>query len=80
MLRPLIAFCFVACQNDREFWYRVHTIRERGPSGEFDTRTSDLSPELARRVADRLCDRFGITDRGALMCGRIFHRQNGTWN
>jgi hypothetical protein len=69
----LTAFAFVAHQNDREgFWYRVHMIRQRHPDGSMNADSYDLPPAFARRLADGLCDRYGIEDRGALMCGRIF--------
>lgn len=81
MCRQLYAFAFVSHQSERDgVWYRVHTIRERKTGEPLDARTSDLAPEFARRLADRLCDRLGIVDRGALMCGRIFSRQSGVWS
>lgn len=76
MPQPLTAFAFVAHSNDREAWYECHTLRTGDPP---ENRVSILSPALARRLADKLCDRLGITDRGALYCGRVFWLRNGCW-
>jgi hypothetical protein len=75
MPQPLTAFAFVPHSNDREAWYECHTLR----GGEAETCLAILPPDHARRLADRLCDRLGITDRGALYCGRVFWLRNGHW-
>lgn len=61
----LTGFCFVCHSNDRESWYSVYTSYDDGRL----PRHSTLSVPLARRLADKLCDKYGITDRGGLMCG-----------
>lgn len=72
----LLSFTFIAHENDREFWVRCVTIR-RNPDGSWRSHFSDLSWQLGRRLAERLCDRYGITDRAGLHCGRIFSISEG---
>lgn len=70
--QPLQSFAFICHHDERSgYWYRVVMVRRRGLDGQFFATHSDLAWPLARRLADRLCDRYGIADRGALYCGRV---------
>ncbi len=68
----LVCFAFMGCYNDRDgYWTRCVTVR-RSADGSIVTRFNELSSALARRLADQLCARYGISDRAALFCGRIY--------
>jgi hypothetical protein len=70
--RPLQSFAFICHHNERDgYWYCVVMIRRRGLDGELTATHSDLSWPLAHRLAEKLCDRYAIQDRGGLMCGSI---------
>lgn len=75
----LFAFAFVA-HSDRDggqgYWYRCITLR-RTADGGYVSHQSDLSPELARRLAVALCDRHNVEDRAGLFCGAIMHAKGG---
>jgi hypothetical protein len=47
------------CQNDRESWSRVWTIR-KGEDGVETSCISDLSHALARRLVEKLLDRHNV--------------------
>lgn len=67
----LICFAFQAHHNERDgYWYRCVTVRRE--NGEIKTRFNELSWSLAPRLATQLCERYGIVDQAALLCGRIF--------
>lgn len=70
---PLVCFAVVMCQSDRDVWYRLYTCRELA-DGSLRWHYNDTSLCLGSRLAERLCDRYGIADRGALHCGRVFVR------
>lgn len=68
----LAAFSFRPCCNDRDgFWFRAWTMHE-DTAGNLTRHISDLAPGLARRLADALCDRYGIEDRACLLSGKVF--------
>lgn len=66
-MNRLQCFALIMFQNDREYWYELVTLRE----GELEARRSIFSPARGRQMADKLCDRHGITDRAGLYCGAI---------
>lgn len=69
---PLLAFALVGHSNDRdEFWYELVTVR-KSADGAMLTRHNVCSMALGRRLADRLCDRYGIADRAGLYTGWPF--------
>lgn len=73
---PIICFALIGQWNDREgFWYELVTVRKRGD--QMATRFNIVSRELGRRLADKLCDRYGIEDRGGLYCGQVFWIRDG---
>jgi hypothetical protein len=71
----LLHFCCLTYEDRRAgFFVRIHTLRNN--AGRLESRTTDLAPAYAARLAHRLCDRYGIEDRAALMSGRIFSVNN----
>ena len=50
--------CCQPCSNDREAWYRVHTIRDGVH------RMNELSIPLARRIVPKLWERYGLDTTG----------------
>jgi hypothetical protein len=68
----LLCFAFQGCHNERDgYWTRCVTVR-RNADGSISTRFNELSSDLAQRLAEKLCQRYGITDLAALFCGRIY--------
>lgn len=67
----LVCFCLQGCTDNRgRYWLRLVTVR-RSADGLLSSHYSDLSYSLARRLADKLCDRYGIEDRAGLYAGVI---------
>lgn len=58
--------------NQRELFAEVRTIRQ-GPHAALVCSVSRMTWDLARRLADKLCDRYGIEDRAGLCRGRLMH-------
>ena len=64
MLKMLEMMMCEPCDNDREAWARVWTIRDG------ITHVSELSWRLARRLLPKLAARHGVTDLCVLFAGR----------
>jgi hypothetical protein len=64
-------FAHLTETDGRQYWSRL--IVSRYVDGLISTTTNDCSLALGRRLADKLCDKYGIEDRAGLYCGRIFN-------
>ena len=66
-MNRLQCFALVTHQRDGKFWTEIVTVR----SGELAARRSVFSLIRARRMADKLADRYGVTDRAGMYVGAI---------